>query len=211
MFRSKINILGASEFYKIDQLPFNAIDLIISSVPIQQDLPVPVVEVNAILTDQDINQVETYFKADYKELLQYIDQHAIFLKQSLDTKEAALGFLYKQLKAPLQLPNDYLIHVFEREKIAPTAYGNLIAIPHPITAQTKETHVSMMTLDKLIEWGDKRVQFIILLNVSKDSQEDLQSLYSFITKLVENKKHIQRLIQIDTLPAFIDQLFSMTP
>lgn len=209
MFGSKINILGTTEFYKIDQLPFNAIDLIISSVPIQQDLPVPVVEVNAILTDQDINQVETYFKADYKELLQYIDQHAIFLKQSLDTKEAALSFLYKQLKAPLQLPNDYLIHVFEREKIAPTAYGNLIAIPHPITAQTKETHVSMMTLDKPIEWGDKRVQFIILLNVSKDSQEDLQSLYSFITKLVENKKHIQRLIQIDTLPAFIDQLFSI--
>lgn len=210
MFGSKINILGTTEFYKIDQLPFDTIDLIISSVPIQQDLPVPVIEVNAILTEQDIHQVETYFKADYKELLPYIDQQAIFLKQTLSTKEAALQFLYNQLKGPLQLPNDYLIHVFERENIAPTAYGNLIAIPHPITAQTKETHVSMMTLDKPIEWGDKKVQFIILLNVSKDSQEDLQALYSFITKLVENKKHIQRLIQIDTLPAFIDQLFSVT-
>lgn len=68
-----------------------------------------------------------------------------------------------------------------------------------------------MTLDKPIDWGDKKVQFIILLNVGKDTKEDLQSLYGFITKLVENKQHIQRLTQIDTLPAFIDQLFSMSP
>jgi lichenan operon transcriptional antiterminator len=210
MFGSKINILGTSEFYKINHLPFEAIDLIISSVPIKQDLPVPVVEVNAILTEQDLHQVETYLKTDHKDLMLYIDQRAIFLKQKAESKEDALNFLYKQLKAPLQLPNDYLIHVFEREKIAPTAYGNLIAIPHPITAQTKKTHVSIMTLDKPVEWGDKKVQFIILLNVGKDTKEDLQSLYGFITKLVENKKHIQRLIQIDTLPAFINQLFSMT-
>ncbi|PXW92222.1 lichenan operon transcriptional antiterminator [Streptohalobacillus salinus] len=207
MFGSKINILGTSEYYKLDQLPFSQLDLIVSSVPIKVPLPVPVVEVNTILTEQDVQKVETFIDTDHDELLQFIDQDAVFLNQCFDSKEETLSFLVDALKEKLALPDDYLTKIYEREAIAPTAFGNLIAIPHPITAETKTTKLGIVTLKKPIDWAGEKVQVVILLNVKKESNEDLQALYKLIGKLVENRRHVQQVAQATDYEQFIDHLF----
>lgn len=67
----------------------------------------------------------------------------------------------------------------ERENTSPTAVGNLVAIPHPMQLLSAETFLMFCTLEKAVDWGDKKVQVIILFSVKRNNNEDLQRLYDF--------------------------------
>lgn len=208
-FGSRIEILGTTEYYKLQQVPFDKTDFIVSSVPIHQDVPVPVIEVNAILTEKDIVKIEAFVEEDVNSVFEYIREDLLFLSKPLQTKEDVLTFLVKQLQDKVALPNNYLDLVYERESIAPTAYGNLIAIPHPITAQTNVTCLTICTLKKPIDWAGNRVQFVCLLNVEKDSKEDLQNMYEMLGKMVDNPALIQSLTQCTSYREFINTLIAL--
>ena len=66
-----------------------------------------------------------------------------------------------------------------KENTSPTAVGNLVAIPHPMQLLSAETFLMFCTLEKAVDWGDKKVQVIILFSVKRNNNEDLQRLYDF--------------------------------
>lgn len=204
-FGSKLDIIGTTEFYKLKQIPFDKIDFIISSVPITEKVSVPVIEVNTILGDKDLDRIES-FVIDNTSVFEYIKHDLLFLNQSFKTKDDVLSFLVDKLKTRKLVPDNYLSLVYEREQVAPTAYGNLVAIPHPITAQTKSTFLTICTLEKPIDWADRQVQFICLLNVEKNSRQDLQNMYEMLGKIVDNTHLIQQLIKCENYQEFIRAL-----
>ncbi len=106
--------------------------------------------------------------------MSYFHKDLTFLKEKLATQERALEFLNDFLLDKGLVDDTFLKAIYEREKVAPTAFGNLVAIPHPITPKTKKTFVVVCTLVKPIIWSETPVQIIFLLCVKKDSQEDLQ-------------------------------------
>ncbi|WP_017471257.1 BglG family transcription antiterminator [Amphibacillus jilinensis] len=208
VFGSRIEVMGTTEYYKLKQIPFDKTDFIVSSVPINEDLPVPVIDVNAILSDKDIAKIEAFVEEDIDHVFEYIQEDLLFLNKDLQTQDEVLAFLVDQISKTTKLPDDYLKRIYEREEIAPTAYGNLIAIPHPITAQTNDTFLTICTLKKPIDWADKRVQFVCLLNVEKDSKEDLQHMYEMLGKMVDNPSLIQQLVQCKNYRDFINTLLA---
>lgn len=205
-FRSQIRVLGVTEFYKIKDIPFDETDFIISSVPIKENLPVPVIEVNAILGNKDMTRIDRYVSAKKEKVLDYLPKTTLFLNQPLSSKEAVINFLAEQVSAYDSLPADYKERVYEREEIAPTAYGNLIAVPHPISPQSSQTFLTICTLKRPIDWGERKVQFVCLLNVKKNSQEDLQDLYDILGRIVNDSSLIQKLLSAGTYEAFIKHL-----
>lgn len=206
VFNSRIEVLGTTEYYKLQQIPFDKTDFIVSSVPIYEDIAVPVIEVNAILSDKDIDKIEAHLDEKRDSILDYINKDLVFLNQSFQTKDSVLTFLVDQIRLRMDLPDNYLNLIHEREEVAPTAYGNLIAIPHPITAQAKQTFLTICTLQKPIIWADKQVQFVCLLNVEKDGHEDLENMYKALIRIVENPTVIQQLIQAKDYRHFINLL-----
>nr|WP_272941563.1 PTS sugar transporter subunit IIA [Ornithinibacillus scapharcae] len=61
----------------------------------------------------------------------------------------------------------------------------------------------MCTLEKPITWSDKPVQFVCLLCVKKNSQEDLQTLYELLGKIIESRTTVQKLIKAQTHQTFM--------
>lgn len=208
-FRSQITVLGTTEYYKIKDIPFDETDFIISSVPVKEDLPIPVIEVNAILGQKDLSKIEQYVSFEEKSITDYFPESNVFLNQRMSSKEEVIEFLADYAKTVDKLPDDYTQLIYEREKIAPTAYGNMIAIPHPISPQTSKTFLTVCTLTKPIEWADRKVQFVCLLNVEKNSQEDLQDMYKILSRIVNDEKLIQKLIKSKSYHDFIQTILRM--
>ena len=208
-FRSQITVLGTTEYYKIKDIPFDETDFIISSVPVKEDLPIPVIEVNAILGEKDLSKIEQYVSFEEKSITDYFPESNVFLDQKVSSKEEVIEFLADYAKTVDDLPDDYTQLIYEREKIAPTAYGNMIAIPHPISPQTSKTFLTVCTLTKPIEWADRKVQFVCLLNVEKNSQEDLQDMYKILSRIVNDGKLIQKLIKSKSYHEFIQTILRM--
>ncbi|WP_226037236.1 BglG family transcription antiterminator [Aquibacillus saliphilus] len=205
-FGSKLEVLGTTEYYKLDQIPFEETDFIISSVPITQHLSVPVIEVNTILGEKDLGKIEEFVLDRASSVYHYIKRDLVYLNKSFHTKEEVLTFLVEKLKEKELVYEGFLEAVYQREAVAPTSFGNLVAIPHPITPQSDETFVAICTLDRPIIWEEKRVQFVCLLSVEKDSSEDLQNMYEMLGKIVENTTIIQQILKSKTYNEFIKVL-----
>ncbi|MEH7109030.1 BglG family transcription antiterminator [Bacillus sp. JJ1764] len=201
-FGSRIEIVGTTEFYKINQIPLNNIDFLISTIPIPMQLPVPVIHVKTILGGGDFEKIEQYLGIEVNQKGNYIRKELVFLRQHLETREDVLHFVVKQLKK-LGLVNDlFLKSVLEREELSPTSYGNFVAIPHPLTPQTDSTFWAICTLQKPIDWGGKRVQFICLLSVEKNSSGDLQKMYDLLINIIDNGQVVQQLLKCKTYQEF---------
>ncbi|MFJ5964152.1 BglG family transcription antiterminator [Bacillus sp. NPDC093026] len=212
-FGSKLTILGTAELYSLPHVSLHALDLMISTVPIQLELPIPVIQVNTILGGSDFQKIEEALTSETRVTLasQYIKKELVFTKRAFQTKEEVIIFLTKKVIDMGLAPVDLTQSVLEREQAAPTSFGHDTAIPHPMTPMTEETCWAICTLEKPIAWGDKKVQFVCLLCVEKENANDLKGMYRLLGELVHNVKLIHHLIACDTFEDMLDVMFKKLP
>lgn len=197
-FGQNLDVMGTTEYYRLSQYNLQEIDFIVSSIPIPKELPIPVIEVNAIVGDSDISKIENLLVEEEQQAENYIQADLTFLRKQLDSMEEVLEFMNQQLLERNLVDATFLEAILEREKVAPTSFGNLVAIPHPITPQSEQTFLAICTLEKPINWHDKPVQFICVLCVKKNSQEDLKAMYKRLGKIIDNRALVQRLVKAKT-------------
>ena len=204
-FGNNLDVIGTTEYYKLDEINLNDVDFIVSSIPIPEHFRKPVIQVNAVLKEQDLKAIEKFIldENDQMSALSYFKEDLTFLNQKLTSQLEVLDFFNKNLLEQRLVDETFLDAVFEREKVASTAFGNLVAVPHPITPKTTKTFVGVCTLKKPILWNETPVQIVLLLCVKKNSQEDLQEMYDLIGKLIENKTMVQNILKAKTYHEFI--------
>ncbi|MFD1362388.1 BglG family transcription antiterminator [Lentibacillus salinarum] len=202
-FRDELNIVGTTEYYNLNSQSIHNLDLIISTIPIPEKLPIPVVQVSTLLGNQDVNKIEKLIHNDIEIMKNYMREQFTFLKMDFSTKEEVIQFLGNKLLESGKVNADFVASVLEREKYSPTSFGNLVAIPHPMEPQTDATFWSIVTLRNPIQWGSKPVQIICLLNISKDKQmDDLKPMYDVLVKMLDNRPLLQKLLQCETYSEF---------
>ncbi|WP_057915259.1 BglG family transcription antiterminator [Peribacillus muralis] len=201
-FGASVDIVGTTEYYKLNQISMHSLDFIISTIPISKEFPLPVIQVNSILGGNDLGKIEKLFSKEVNQKLKYIREELVFLQKNLVSREGVLHFLGGELADRGLVDEQFLESVFAREAISPTSYGKFVAIPHPITPITDSTFWAICTLQKPIKWGDKRVQFVCLLNVEKNSTDELQHMYDHLVDLIDNSQIVQQLIKCKTYKEF---------
>ncbi len=205
-FGEGLDLVGTTEYYKLSQYNLTNIDFIISSIPIQEQLSVPVIVVNAILGETDIREIEMFIVNTKNNLYTFFQEELTFLTKSFVSKEEVLEFLHATLLNKGLVDKTFLDAIYQREKVAPTSFGNLVAIPHPITPNSNKTFLAVCTLTKPVMWNDKPVQFICLLSVKKNSQEDLQVMYNLLGEIIHDSSIVEKLIKVKTYEGFMKVL-----
>ncbi|MEK3646709.1 PTS sugar transporter subunit IIA [Aeribacillus sp. FSL K6-1121] len=130
----------------------------------------------------------------------------MFLRKNFHSYEEVLTFFHTALLEKGLVDNTFLEAIFEREKVAPTSFGNLVAVPHPIVPKTNQTFIAVCTLDKPIQWKDKPVQLVCMLCVKKNSKENLQDMYGLLVRLIDNSSMVQNLLKTKSYEQFIQVL-----
>ncbi|ALX50135.1 BglG family transcription antiterminator [Lentibacillus amyloliquefaciens] len=205
-FEGKLDVIGTTEYYKLDEFDMDNIDFIISSVPIRANISIPVIEVNSILGKQDIENIESFLIEHEQSIHEYFQPELLHFRKSFDSKEDVLQFMCGYLHEKGLIDDEFLDAIYEREKVAPTAYGNLVAIPHPISPQSDETFLSVCTLEYPIKWEDQPVQFVCVLSVKRNSMEDLQSMYELLGQIIDSPALVQNLIKAESYDEFLKVL-----
>lgn len=201
-FELQLDIAGTMNLYELRKYPLESLDFIISTIPIYDDLSVPVVEVNTLLGNHDILKIEAYMVDNITTILNYTGPEIMFFQKDLQTREEVFDFFEAELNKLGRIPSGFKEAVIEREDMSPTCYGNLVAIPHPMRPLTKDTFWSVLTLKKPIAWGDEKVQYICLLSVQKEYRDELQNIYQFLVKVIETKAFVDQLIKIESYGEF---------
>lgn len=205
-FGNRLDVVGTTEYYNLHRWDLRDIDFVISSIPISESLPVPVVEVSAVIGNPDLSRIESYILERKSRPIHYFRKDLLFLGRRFSSREEVLSFMHEQLREKDMVDPDFLEGIHDREKVAPTAYGNLVAVPHPITPRSDQTFIAVCTLEKPVVWGDRPVQLILVLSVKRESQEDLQSLYELLGKIIESPALVRSLLKARSVEGFIGVL-----
>ena len=104
------------------------------------------------------------------------------------------------------LPGDFAELVKERERIAPTAFGNLVALPHPMRAVSARTFVAVGLLDEPVTWAGHEVWGVFLISLATERDLDLSAFYHTLLRVLMDTDAVRELLEdrrFETLLALV--------
>ncbi|WP_053218298.1 BglG family transcription antiterminator [Virgibacillus senegalensis] len=205
-FGADLEIVGTTEYYSLEEQKLEDIDFIVTTIPIDRRMPVPVVLVRTILGDSDVTKIRCLLEKEKNLVECYMVETYTFLHRDFASPEEVIRFLSRRLAADGIVGDGYMESVLERESYAPTSFGNLVAIPHPLEPMTDNTFWSIVTLKKPIVWADKLVQIVFLLNIDREKKQEAKPMFQALVRLVDNEKLLLQLLDCSSYKEFLQTI-----
>lgn len=198
-FGHRINIVGTVDYYRLQETKLDEIDHILTTIPLSPDLIIPWTMISDIFGDKDYDVVERLIinRGDFS-FRKYLIENLIYLNLKLDSPESVISFLSQELNKTGLVLEDITESVLHREKVAPTSFGHLVAMPHPVEPMSHKTFLTVATLKEPIDWYGKQVQFVILLNVAQNLDGSLEPLYKHLIELIDDYERVKQCIEAES-------------
>lgn len=202
-FKDYIDKIEVFESHHLNSANLEHIDYIFTTVPIKEQVPVPILEVSYFLEENDEKNVLYALKKNVHSGIAKYYQAKLFIPNlEATTKTEVLDYLCDYIERIADVPPNFREAVYERERTAPTAFGNLVALPHPSKTLSNKTFACVAILNKPILWDEQLVQVVFLVSIENRPSKEIQTFYRTTSRLLISKQHIDELIQtrnFDTL------------
>lgn len=207
-FGSYVDRIETCDVSNVGKVDFTDIDYVFTTVPIRDKVPVPVQEVKYFLESADIQNMKNTLRDIGEDipLMTYFGAELFFPHLSFKNRHDTSKFLCRQVMDIKGLPEQFWPLVVKREEAAPTAFGNLVAMPHPWKAIGNETFVCVGILDQPIQWGGQTVQVVFLVSISNQKNKNLRAFYQGMTQLLADPDSIRQLIRAQTYDKLLELL-----
>lgn len=203
----RIEICEILSIFDVEKIEEYKPDLVVSLMSIPKAISYPYYVCKELLSNQDIEHIYlelTNKKENEKNNIEhFFDNDLFFYDQCFENKDELLSYLCEQLCKKGYAKQDYLEKVLKREQIAPTAYGNLFAIPHPIEKCAVENKICICILKKPIIWSDKKVKIVFLFALTKEKNDKFDSMFTQMVSLLDNIDKVKKLVKTKTLIEFL--------
>ncbi|WP_052045320.1 BglG family transcription antiterminator [Caloranaerobacter azorensis] len=177
-------------------------DIILTTVPIKEDISIPKILVSTVLEDSDLDEIKGKIKnIDYCKKGK-IDFENLFVRDlfftdiKFENKEKVLDFLTDNMVSKGYIDKSIKQSILAREKLSSTAIGNLVAIPHALEVVEVHSCVCVGILNKPIVWDkDNKVQLVMVLSISKNISDRFNDLFSTLYKVTKSPLSVVKLIK----------------
>ncbi len=210
-FGDYIESLHTCDVLQLPTFDFSSIDYVFTTVPLPIDPPVPVREIKYFLDDDAVRSVKRLLgstERDGEMVLNYFSRDLFFTDVPGKTKDEVLSYLTSEVCACRNVSESFAELVRKREEVVSTAFGNDVAIPHPLEASGDETFVCVGLLRQPVEWDDagQTVQAVFLSSFTDHDGVEVQKLYSVLASMLISRRAVARLLEDrswETLAALI--------
>lgn len=197
-FGRYLNEVLTCDIAAVASCDWSAIDYVFTTVPLEAEIPVPVCQISAFLDANDAGYVLEMLQAPAAScLLPYFSPELFWPHVEGSSKDEVLTKMLDAVGVVKGMGDEFKASVRERERIAPTAFGNLVAMPHPVRACSDEPFVAVSLLDERIMWNAYEVQAVFLISFS-DSIVDPDSFNAGMATLLTNADAIAELLRTRT-------------
>lgn len=149
----------------LNKLKEHKYDFVITSVDLETALNCSIFKINNIFDKDELEQIVKKVEQSIEGEKEKLEE--VFFKK----KKGGAGVNYKKfLKEEAEklielgiVRKDFEKLVLQREEKLSTAYKNNIAAPHGIEMNARKNSISVTIFDNNIQWGDKKVDIVILI------------------------------------------------
>lgn len=188
-FDKKIEILKVIPSYLIDYVKVLDVDFIIATVPVNIK-DIPVINVSPFLDDKEIKIIEKFLdtgKIYYNiNLSEIFNKELFFTDLDFDNKFDVINYMSNILLQKDYIDEEMKNSYIDREKIATTEIGNMVAIPHGAKGKVFKNAVVIGILKNPIPWEVGQVRLVVMLCLQKESILNYEDLFSNIYKRIDS-------------------------
>ncbi len=189
----------------------SGIDCVFTTVLITMPLPVTVVHINPIPTDDDLTRAHRVLKMPASRgALRFFRPRLFAPHLAVSTKEEVIAKLCHLMSDVYgyELPDDFADSVARREDAFSTALGNRVAMPHPAEACCTSTLACVGLLDRPVVWDARgnEVQLVVLVGFSADGTEDVSALMRVLADLFTDAEQVDHILADQTWSTFTAHL-----
>lgn len=209
MFGPYLNKVTACDVASLKRMDLREYDYIFTSVPIPVKVPIPIQEVKTFLDETEFFQIRKVLLNGEDPVMQQYYRRELFLPHlNVKTRKEAIRCICEFAMKKMNLGEEFYESVLERERMAKTAFGNLVAMPHCYKAMSEETFVCLAILDQPIQWADQKVQVVFLVSIANKDQcsMELQKFYQTTASFMLSQKCVQDLIHKRDYDWFLDTM-----
>ncbi len=192
-------------------------DLLISTLPIDVAIEIPVVVITPFLNSADNKAISaiidnlllTKKKKLFKERLTSLLKPELFsIKKRAQSKEEIIHQMCNRLYQ-LGYSSEYFEEeVLDRDNLSSVSFGNF-AIPHAMKMHENVTAMSVMILQQPVKWDENEVQLIIMLCFNRNDRYIFNEVFEPLTMILTNPTNMKKIINAKDYQEFIDLLTDM--
>ncbi|AGB19337.1 BglG family transcription antiterminator [Thermoanaerobacterium thermosaccharolyticum] len=204
-----LNIIGKYPSYKLEEVTKANPDLILTTVPINI-VDIPVIQISSILSKDDIERIgkiiniDSNTRSDRIALLNLFDERLFVKNLKIKDKFEIINYLSEMLYKNNYVYEEFKKSVIERELISSTSIGNLVAIPHSTLGYAIESHIAVAILEKPINWGNDKVQLVMMLALDKMTDNEFQCIFNELFDVVNDYETVLKLTSAKDITEFIN-------
>ena len=159
-FGNYLDVVGVTNHHSLELYDFSNVDYILTTVPIDIPVPIPIIRTSTFFETSFIHQVnQAITDTRSSRFIEYFHKNMVFGSSS-DDKNEILEHMCENAVQNYDIPDDFFHYVMKCEEIGRTSFGNLITIAHPIHP---------------IDWdgNGEMVKHIFMIGVPKESGSNL--------------------------------------
>lgn len=207
LFKDRIEIKKIIPAYLIDYINARDVDFLISTMPLDFD-KIPVINVSPFLTKKEIKIIEKFMDTGYVyeevNIKDFFDRDLFFKNLEFDKKEDVLEFMSDALLKKNIIDFEMKDSYFERENIATTEIGNMVAMPHGSKGNIKENKIVVGILKQPIDWEYGKVRLVIMLALNNEKILDYEQVFSDIYNKLDTTSKVVNICENKSYEKFIE-------
>ncbi|MCJ0024428.1 transcription antiterminator [Clostridioides difficile] len=193
----------------------NKVDMVITTLPINNRCPIPFVYVNPYLNRKDYDNIQSKFTQikDRKNILTVQNHLEMYFSESLfmkniylDSAKDYIKFMGNILYENKYVKPNYIDDVLIREKMSSTAFNNNVAIPHSMKMDALKTGVCLIVNDKPVKWGEEKVQIIAMIPINEKEKEKFNYIFESFIEILSEWNNVKKLTKADNYSSFMNRI-----
>lgn len=203
----KIEMQAADSFFDAEKDLDESIDMILTTENLPFSTSIPIYKYHSFLNEKDlenITQILSKEKVKNTILENLLKKELFFPAKDFGTPDEVIAFLSKKLYQKGYVKSNYMQKVFEREMLSSTAFGNLYALPHAINREAKRNAIAICSLEKPIQWNDKKVRLVLLLALKKERDNSFEKLFEELVAILNDESVVKKLTKQTKYENFLD-------
>ena len=192
---NQLVITKSIHYYEIEEENLNQYDLILSTAPIHRQLPIPVISVNYIMSQDDIIRIKSYLSYLFndRQMLYYF--HPSFYKTHVQVKTLkglATNF-YQLIKTVYHLNDSKKNDIMNKNICSIHTFENSIGLLRLTRPLNSNNIISIVTLEEPITIENQTFNIAILFSCTDNQNIMYNTLFSTLKNISKNKDYLNRL------------------
>lgn len=188
-------ITKSIHYYEIEEENLNQYDLILSTSPIHRQLPIPVISVNYIMTQDDIIRIKSYLSYLFndEQLLYYFHPNFYQTHVQVKTLKGLATSFYQSLKTVYRLNSAKKNDIMNRNICSIHTFENQIGLLRLSRPLNSNSIISIIVLEEPMTIENQTFKVAILFSCVDNQNVMYNTLFSTLKNISENKEDLDKL------------------